>query len=124
MPPEPRPDDSSGRGFLKALRAIEKREPSRPVKHADIVWVPERLAYDAGDEQGYRAVAGDYMLLVIEVSEAFLANEPPQMPRVSWSVYTGEGWGDTLVGGAAPNVLIAKARAEALLRAFLGYKRA
>lgn len=125
MPAKPRPDDSSGRGFLKALRTVEQREPSRPVTHADIVWVPERLTCgDVGNEQGHRAIAGDYMLLVIEVSEAFLVNEPPQMPRVSWSVYTGEGWGDTLVGGAAPNVLIAKARAEALLRAFLGYKRA
>ncbi len=124
MRPKARPDDGSGQGFLKALRAVEEREPSRPVTHTDIVWLPERLAYDDYDEQGYRAIVGDYMLLVIEVSEEFLANEPPQMPRVSWSVYSGENWGDTLVGGAAPNVLIAKARAEALWRAFLGYKRA
>ena len=124
MPPMVRPDDASGQGFLKALRAVEAREPSRPVTHADITWVPERLTSDVGDEQGHRAIAGDYMLLVIKVSEEFLANQPPQMPRVSWSVYRGKDWEETLVGGAAPCIVIAKARAEALWRAFLGYKRA
>lgn len=123
MPPKPRPDDSSGLGFLKALRAIEAREPSRPVEHTDVVWLPELMRCGDAEEQAYRAVAGDYMMLVIEVSEEFLANEPPLMPRVSWSVYSGEGWNDTLVGGAAPSVEVAKARAEALWRAFLGYKR-
>ena len=124
MHPKARPDDSSGRGFLKALRVVEGREPSRSVTHADIVWVPERLTCNVGNGQGYRAIAGDYMLLVIEVSEEFLADQPPQMPRVSWSVNGGEGWEEALVGGAAPCIVIAKARAEALWRAFLGYKRA
>ena len=122
MPPKFRPDDSSGRGFRKALCIVEQREPSRPFEHADVVWLPERLTHDTGDR--HRAIVGDYMLLVVEVSEEFLANEPLQMPRVSWSVYTGKGWENTLVGGAAPSVLVAKARAEALWRAFLGYKQA
>lgn len=117
-----RPDDSSGRGFQKALREVERREPSRPFEPADVVWLPERLTHGAGDQ--HRAIVGDHMLLVVEVSEKFLVDQPLQMPRVSWSVYTGEGWGDTLVGGAAPSVLVAKARAEALWRAFLGYKQA
>lgn len=106
------------------MRAVERREPSRPFEHADVVWLPEKLTHDAGDEQGYRAIAGDYMLFVVEVSDGFLVDQPPEMPRVSWSVCAGEGWEDTLVGGAAPSVLVAKARAEALWRAFLGYKRA
>ena len=122
MPPKSRPDDSSGRGFLKALRAVEQREPSRPFEHADIVWLPKRLDDDVGDE--HRAIVGDYMLHVVEVTDGFLAIQPPQMPRVSWSVYRGEGWEETLVGGAAPTIVIAKARAEALWRALLGYKRA
>jgi len=122
MPPVRRPDDGSGRAFRKALRTVEQREPSRPFEHADIVWLPERLTHDAGDK--HRAIVGEHMLLVVEVSEEFLANEPPQMPRVSWSVYTGKSWEDALVGGAAPSVPVAKARAEALWRAFLGYKRA
>ena len=53
-----------------------------------------------------------------------LATEPPQMPRISWSVYRGKGWEETLVGAPAPSIEVAKARAEALWRAFLGYKRA
>lgn len=122
MPPKARPDDSSGRGFLKALRSVEQSESSRSFEHAEIVWLPKRLDDDVGDEQ--RAIVGDYMLHVVEVTEGFLAIQPPQMPRVSWSVYRGGGWEETLVGGAAPSIAIAKARAEALWRAFLGYKRA
>ncbi len=122
MPPMARPDDISGQGFLKALRAVEQREPSQPFEPANVVWLPERLNHDVGVE--HRAVVGDYMLHVVEVCEEFLADKPPQMPRVSWSVHRGEGWEETLVGGAAPCVVIAKARAETLWRAFLGYKRA
>lgn len=107
---------------MKALRAIEQREPSRPFEPPDVVWQPGEVTLAVNDEQ--RAFVGDYLLFVVEVSEEFLANEPPQMPRVSWSVNTGEDWEESLVGGAAPTVEIAKARAEALLRAFLGYKRA
>ena len=118
---QPRPDDSSGRAFMKGLKAIEKREPSRPFKHVDVVWLPEKVGEQARE---HRAFLNDYMLLVVEMHEEFLANEPPQMPRISWSVYRGEGYGETLVGGAAPTVVIAKARAGALWRAFLGYKRA
>ena len=114
MPPKSRPDDSSGRAFLKALRTVEQREPSRPFEHADIVWRPERLTHDAGD----------YVLFVIEMSDEFLANEPPLMPRISWSVCAGDGGENTMVGAPAPSVAIAKARAEALWRAYLGYKRA
>lgn len=119
MPPKDRPDDSSGRGFLKALRIVEQREPSQPFEHIEVVWWPEQLTPEAREQ---RAVLGDYLLLVIVANEEFLANEPPQMPRVSWSVYRGEDL-ETLVGGAAPSVPVAKARAEALWRAFLGYKR-
>ena len=120
---QPRPDDSSGRRFLKALRTVEQREPSRPFEHVDVAWSPELSNQEARE---HRAVVGGYMLLVVEANEEFLANEPPQMPRVSWSVYRGnrgDGWEETLVGGAAPTVVVAKARAEALWRAFLGYKR-
>lgn len=64
------------------------------------------------------------MLQVIEMTAEFLANEPPQMPRVSWSIYTGKDWEESLLGGIAPSVAVAKARTETLLRAILGYKRA
>lgn len=104
------------------MRAVEQREPSRPFEPAEIVWVPEQLNHDVGVE--HRAIVSDYMLHVVEVCEEFLADQPPQMPRVSWSVYRGKDWEETLVGGAAPCIAIAKARAEALWRAFLGYKRA
>ena len=124
MAPKSRPDDSSGRAFLKALRTVEQREPPRSFEHADIVWRPERLTHHAGDEQAYCAIAGEYMLFVVEMSDEFLATEPPLAPRISWSVCTGDGGENTLVGAPAPSVDIAKARAEALWRAFLGYKRA
>lgn len=78
------------------------------------MWRPERLTHDAGD----------YVLFVIEMSDEFLANEPPLMPRISWSVCAGDGGENTMVGAPAPSVAIAKARAEALWRAYLGYKRA
>ena len=120
MPSKARPDDSSGRGFLKALRTIEQREPSRPFEHIEVVWWPELRTPETHEQ---RAIVGDYLLLVVVANEEFLANEPPQMPRISWSVYRGKNL-ETLVGGAAPSVDIAKARAEALWRAFLGYKRA
>ena len=119
MPLKDRPDDSSGRGFLEALRMVEPRPPAPPLAHLDVVWWPEQLTPEAREQ---RAVLGDYLLLVIVANEEFLANEPPQMPRVSWAVYRGEDL-ETLVGGAAPSVPVAKARAEALWRAFLGYKR-
>ena len=121
MPSRERPDDSSGRSFQKALRTIEQREPSRPFEHVEVVWRSEPPASETCEQ---RAVVGDYMLLVVEASEEFLANEPPQMPRISWSVYRGKGWEETLVGAPAPSIEIAKARAETLWRAFLGYKRA
>lgn len=121
MPPKSRPDDRSGRGFRRALRIVEQCEPSRPFEHADVVWWPELLTPKTCE---HRAIVGDYMLLVVVANEEFLANEPPQMPRVSWSVYRGKNCEETLVGGAAPSVPVAKARAEALWRAFLGYKRA
>jgi len=123
MPPIRRPDDSSGRAFRKALRTVEQREPLRPFKHADILWEADKLVGGTGDEQAYRAVVGDHMLFVVEMSDAFLADQPAQFPRVSWSVITGEGWEDTLVGGAAPDIPVAKARAEALWRALLGQKQ-
>ncbi len=123
MFPVRRPDDSSGRAFRKALRTVEQREPLRPFEHADIVWEVEGLVGGTGDEKAYRAVVGGHMLFVVEMSDVFLEDQPLQMPRVSWSVYAGKDWEDTLVGGAAPDVLVAKARAEALWRAFLGYKR-
>lgn len=118
---QPRPDDSSGRAFLKALRTIEQREPSRPFVDLEAVWLPEVVTEQA---RIHHAIVDGYMLHACEMHEAFLASEPPQMPRVSWSVYRGNNWDDTLVGGAAPTIVIAKARAEALWRAFLGYKRA
>ncbi len=121
MPPKERPDDSSGRSFLKALRTVEQREPSRPFEHVEVVW---RSEPPDPEMCRLRAIVGDYMLLVVVASEEFLATEPPQMPRISWSVYRGKDWEETLVGSPAPSVDVAKARAEALWRAFLGYKRA
>ena len=88
--PVRRPDDKSGRAFRKLLEMVERCAPPRAVEHIDLAWQIGRLSDDAGDE--HYAVAGNYMLQVIEVSEEFLANEPPQMPRVSWSIYTGKDW--------------------------------
>lgn len=113
-----RPDDSAGRGFRKALREIEKREPPRVVPHTDVVWEA------AGDENAYRAIIDDHKLFVIEMTDDFLADQPPQFPKVSWSVSTGENFDDALVGGAAPSIDVGKARAETLWRAFLGHKQA
>ena len=121
MPQKERPDDSSGRSFLKALKIVEQREPSRPFEHVEVVW---RSEPPVPEMRKLRAVAGDYMMLVVVVSEEFLATEPPHMPRISWSVYRGKGWEETLVGAPAPSIEVAKARAETLWRAILGYKRA
>ena len=120
--PVRRPDDKSGRAFRKLLEMVERRAPPRAVEHTDLEWKVGRLSDDAGDE--HYAVAGNYMLQVIEVGEEFLANEPPQVPRVSWSVYTCKDWKESLLGGIAPSVAVAKARTETLLRAIRGYKRA
>ena len=125
MPPVRRPDDKSGRAFRKVLQMVERCAPARSFEPTDPEWQPERLSYDGGDAgEEHRAAAGDYTLLVVEMNEEFLATEPPMMPRVSWSISTGKDREETLVGGIAPSVAIAKARAETVWRALLGYKRA
>ena len=122
MPPVRRPDDKSGRAFRKVLVLVERCAPPRAGEHTDLAWQVGRLSDGAGEE--HYVVDGNYMLQVIEMGEEFLANEPPQMPRISWSIYTGKDWEESLLGGIAPSVAVAKARAETLLRAVLGYKRA
>ena len=123
--PVRRPDDKSGRAFRKVLEMVERCAPPRAVEHTDLEWQVERLFHGASDVgEEHRAIVGDFMLLVVEMSEEFLANEPPQMPRVSWSIYTGKDCEESLLGGIAPSVAVAKARVETLLRAVRGYKRA
>lgn len=119
-----RPDDRSGRGFLRALRAVEARpNPPRGVAVAEPVWGPPDALSDGASTE-LRAECDGYSLCAIEMQADFMAQQPRGYPKISWSVIDQVDRGNPVVGGAAPSMAIAQARAEALWRAFIGIRRA
>ena len=62
----------------------------------------------------------EFVLVAVEMREAFLTGKPGFLPRVSWCLSHCPGSGDIQVGGPAPTLEDAKARAEVALRVWIG----
>lgn len=115
-----RPDDRSGRGFLRVLRFLRERLATEPGAvrgpAPSLRWVTDVSGAEGEPERSATAQYRGFRLFVVEMSEAFLAGKPRFLPRVSWCL----GWGpepdDVRVGGPAPTFEDAKARAELALR--------
>ena len=118
-----RADDGDGKGYRRALRALRHLAPRDASQSwLDVVWTPGPGPRAHGEARSERAVAGGYLLLVIEAEDEFLEGEPPWMPKHSWSIYTGRNWEEVVVGGAASSHDEDKARVESLLRVLTGRK--
>lgn len=56
-----------------------------------------------------------YYLVAVQLKESFLKGEPPELPRISWTVSRiRNGRARVIMGGHAPNRQVAQARAEAI----------
>jgi len=123
---EGRPDDSGGTNFLCVLahlRRTRAHDPGGESRHAGtaIVWIPGEVRPDEPPVQTATADVDDYQLMVVEMKDAFMANVPLDVPKITWIIYgTCEDDDDAVVGSAAPSFEEAKARAELALRVHRG----
>ena len=123
---EGRPDDRVGTNFRCVLAHLRRnRAPDRggESRHAGaaVVWIPGEVLPDDPPVQTATADVDDYQLLVVEMKDAFLANVPLDVPKITWVIYgTCEDDDDAVVGSAAPSFEEAKARAELALRVHRG----
>jgi len=123
---EGRPDDSVGTNFRCVLAHLRRnRAPDRDGESrqagAAVVWIPGEVLPDEPPVQTATADVDDYQLMVVEMKDAFLANVPLDVPKITWVIYgTCEDDDDAVVGSAAPSFEEAKARAELALRVHRG----
>lgn len=118
-----RPDDRNGDAFRQALRAVQARPGDRPVEVIpDVTWRPIHPP-EVGAHSSLLAQTGTHLLHVVEMQEEYLEKQSEVFPVISWSVSLVDGSAlEPLVGGPAPTVPVACARAETLWRALCGWK--
>ena len=100
-----RPTDLSGSDFLEMLGHLRRTRPPVATGLEEMLpvvpWVTGKHGRGDAPLQSATAETGGYRLLVVEMREAFMADEPLHAPKISWAIYYGSGEDDALVGAAA-----------------------
>ncbi len=85
-----------------------------------IEWDMRAGASDGDPEWEATASFDAFNLIVVKMRETFMAGKPGFLPKISWCLSHCPGSDDIQVGGPAPTLEDAKARAELALRVWIG----
>lgn len=121
-----RPDDAEGIGFAKQIAALRRRVAKRriqPVAVERVEWWLDEQEPGAPLDWSVSAFPEGYHLMTLSVMDSFLETQPPDKPKISWTVHrVRRGYATLVMGGQAPTLQAGQARAEAIWRIDAGVR--